>query len=87
MNPKENGVGPVIRTDNGPQIVSHVFEEECGALQFIHERIPLKCPNKNAHIESYHSQLERDLLMKSEFASFEEAYDALDRYLEFYNNR
>ena len=39
----------VIRSDNGPQFVSHLFEESCENLKIDHERIPIKCPNKNAH--------------------------------------
>lgn len=49
---------PVIRSDNGPQFISHRFEEACESFGMIHERIPPKTPNKNAHIESFHSILE-----------------------------
>ncbi|WCF09130.1 integrase core domain-containing protein [Paenibacillus thiaminolyticus] len=41
----------------------------------------------NAYIESFHSLLERDLFSLTEFMTFEEAYEALDRYMDFYNNR
>lgn len=87
LDPQRDGTGPIIRSDNGPQFVSRVFEEACERLHLIHERIPPNSPNKNAHIGSYHSQLERDLLRRNEFATFEEAYAAIDAYLEFYNER
>jgi len=32
---------PVIRTDNGPQFISHAFESRCEELKVEHERIPL----------------------------------------------
>ncbi|SEO43257.1 Integrase core domain-containing protein [Paenibacillus sophorae] len=80
-------VMPVIRTDNGPQFVSKLFGDTCESLDMIHERIPPRTPNMNAYIESFHSLLERDLFSKKEFRTFEEAYEALDQYMDFYNNR
>src|SRR5690606_30055207 len=47
--------GAVIRTDNGSQFVSDRFGQMCRQLGMEHERIPCKTPNKNAHIESFHS--------------------------------
>jgi putative transposase len=78
---------PVIRTDNGPQFVSTLFGDTCENMKLEHERIPPKTPNMNAYIESFHSLMERDLLTKQDFMSFEEAYAAIDRYMDFYNNR
>lgn len=78
---------PVIRTDNGPQFVSKLFGDTCESLGMVHERIPPRTPNMNAYIESFHSLLERDLFSKRDFMTFEEAYEALDRYMDFYNNR
>lgn len=78
---------PVVRTDNGPQFVSKVFGELCEAEQITHERIPPKTPNMNAYIESFHATLERDLLSKEVYATFQEAYDAIENYMSFYNNR
>lgn len=81
------GQKPVIRTDNGPQFVSKAFGELCETLQITHERIPPKTPNMNAYIESFHATLERDLLTKESFATFQEAYDTVATYISFYNNR
>ncbi|GIO16889.1 integrase [Cohnella xylanilytica] len=78
---------PIIRTDNGPQFVSKAFGELCEAEGLIHERIPPKTPNMNAYIESFHATLERDLLRKEIFQTFEEAYEAVHKYMDFYNNR
>lgn len=78
---------PIIRTDNGPQFVSRAFGELCEAEGITHERIPPKTPNMNAYIESFHATLERDLLTKEVFATFQEAFDAIDAYMDFYNNR
>lgn len=78
---------PIIRTDNGPQFVSKAFGELCEARQITHERIPPKTPNMNAYIESFHATLERDLLSKEDYATFQDAYEAVANYISFYNNR
>lgn len=78
---------PTIRTDNGPQFVSKAFGELCETRNITHERIPPKTPNMNAYIESFHATLERDLLSKEDFATFQDAFEAVANYISFYNNR
>lgn len=78
---------PIIRTDNGPQFVSKKFGDFCEEHGVTHERIPPKTPNMNAYIEAFHATLERDLLGKERYETFEEAYQALHSYIQFYNNR
>lgn len=78
---------PVIRTDNGPQFLSHKFGEACEQGSLEHERIPPKTPNMNAYIESFHSLMERDLFSKNDYDTFEEAYASVDGYMDFYNHR
>ncbi|WP_029192908.1 integrase core domain-containing protein, partial [Paenibacillus alginolyticus] len=51
------------------------------------ERIPPKTPNMNAYIESFHSIIERDVYTKEYFETFEEAYQRVHTYIEFYNQR
>ena len=78
---------PTIRTDNGPQFISKLFGDTCESLDMVHERIPPRTPDMNAYIESFHSLLERQLFSRRMFHTFEEAYAALDEYVDFYNNR
>lgn len=78
---------PIIRTDNGPQFISHAFESACEGFGMEHERIPPKTPNKNAHIESFHSVLEDECLSRSEFETFADAHAAVMEYINFYNER
>ena len=78
---------PIIRTDNGPQFVAHAFEEACGRLGVVHERIPVKTPNMNAHIEAFHSIREDDCYSKHSFESFMEAYRTISEYMRYYNQR
>ncbi|MCI1859849.1 MAG: IS3 family transposase [Sporolactobacillus sp.] len=83
----QESVRLIIRSDNGPQFVSDRFETFCAQAQLDHERIPNKSPNYNAHIESFHSVLERECFQMHDFEFFEEAYYWIDRYVTFYNQR
>ncbi|HGO9427619.1 TPA: transposase, partial [Bacillus cereus] len=69
----EKAEKPVIRSDNGPQFISNLFEDACDEFGVIHERIPPKTPNKNAHIESYHSIIEAECYQRHEFESYPQA--------------
>lgn len=76
---------PVIRSDNGPQFISHAFENACNRFQLIHERIPPKTPNKNAHIESYHAIIERECYVRQEFETYQQAYEIVSDFIQDYN--
>ena len=78
---------PVIRSDNGPQFISHAFEQGCQEFEVEHERIPPKTPNMNAHIESFHRILEDECLSRYQFDTYEEAYKELAWFVQFYNER
>jgi putative transposase len=78
---------PVIRSDNGPQYISNLFEETCLDLGVEHERIPFKTPNKNAHIESFHCILEEECLSRYEFTTYAEAYETVANFMRHYNSR
>ncbi len=75
----------IVRTDNGPQFISNSFELACENLSIEHERIPLKSPNSNAHIEAFHSILEEDCLSLHEFDTFTEVYQTITEFMRYYN--
>jgi len=78
----------IIRTDNGPQFGSRTFREFCEQTKRVeHEQIPVKTPNKNAYIESFHSIMERECFQRNCFSSFEEAYAEVDRFIRYYNTQ
>jgi putative transposase len=77
----------IIRTDNGPQFVSEHFGDFCEDQRIYHERIPKKSPNSNAFIESFHSILERECFQQQDFECFDHAYEILDVFIDFYNER
>lgn len=83
----ESAEKPVIRSDNGPQFISHIFEETCANLNIEHERIPVKTPNKNAHVESFHRILEDECFKINEFETYTEAYRIVNEFMIFYNER
>ncbi|MEI7025908.1 integrase core domain-containing protein [Paenibacillus sp. y28] len=51
----------------------------------IHERIPPKTPNKNAHIESYHSIIEQECYQRHEFETYQQAYIIVSDFIQDYN--
>jgi len=78
---------PVIRTDNGPQFIAKNFKKTCRKWRIEHERIPIKSPNLNAYIESFHSILEDECYDRYEFENFAHAYKEITEYMDYYNNR
>jgi putative transposase len=78
---------PVVRSDNGSQFVSHAFEMACESFGILHERIPPRTPNMNAHIESFHRILQDDCLSRYDFSTYGEAYEAVTEFMIFYNER
>ena len=78
---------PVIRTDNGPQFIAKYFEKTCNKWGIDHECIPVKSPNLNAYIESFHSILEDECYSRYLFKDFAHAYEVITDYMDYYNNR
>jgi transposase InsO family protein len=76
---------PIIRTDNGPQFISHVFENNCAEIGIYHERIPSRTPNKNAHIESFHRIFQDECIGVYEFERYQDAYIEVSRFMKRYN--
>ena len=79
----------VIRSDNGPQMSSNRFYFYLKNLEkkLTHEFIPPRSPDRNAYIEAFNSILETEVLQVRYFRDFGEAYAAIVRFIEFYNNR
>lgn len=74
----------VIRSDNGPQMRSKAFKEFIQNLGLDHEFIPVRTPNKNAHIESFFSTLDRHIEGQY-LMNLSEAYRWLNDFINFYN--
>ncbi len=78
---------PKLRMDNGLQFVARQFQQLYDQLGVIHERVPGRTPNMNAHIESFHSILEEEYYSRYEFQNSMEAYAIVTEYMDYYNKR
>lgn len=80
--------GLVIRSDNGPQMTANEVSRWLATLEekLSHEFIPVRTPNKNAHIESFFSILELEFLSVTYFSTFAEAYEKTHTFVRFYNS-
>jgi putative transposase len=78
-----------IRSDNGPQMSSNKFFFHLRRIEkkLSHEFIPPRTPDRNAFVEAFFSILERELLSDRYFATFLDAYNAVVRFINFYNHR
>ena len=74
-----------IRSDNGTQFVSRTVELFLSSSNIAHERIHPAAPREDAHIESFNSILEKEVIRRFEFSSFEDAENTISRFIEFYN--
>ena len=87
MNRGINAISKVrIRSDNGTQFVSRIVELFLSSSNIAHERIHPATPKEDAHIESFNSILEKEVIRRFEFSSFEDAESTIDRFIAFYNN-
>lgn len=86
---KENGITEAddltIRSDNGPQMRANVFADAVAALPATHEFIPVRTPNKNAHIESFFSIYDRHL-SEQYLWGLNDAYQWTTAFMSFYND-
>ncbi len=75
-----------VRNDNGSQFISEqvqkYFAKREGVTQ---EFCKPATPEQNAHVESYHSILERTVCQKFEFKALTETANTLNRFINFYN--
>ena len=75
-----------IRSDNGTQFVSRIVELFLSSSNIAHERIHPATPKEDAHIESFNSILEREVIRRFEFEMFDETKSTTERFVDFYNN-
>ena len=87
----DRGIGNIgnvrIRNDNGTQLVCRTVENFLSMMNIGHERIHPHTPKEDAHIESFNSILEREVIRRFEFESLGDAEATINRFVEFYNTR
>ena len=75
-----------MRSDNGTQFICDAVENFLSTTNIPHGRIHPVNPKGVAHIESFNSILESEVIRRVEFGGFEEAQSTIDRFVDFYNN-
>lgn len=74
-----------IRNDNGKQFeasaIQQYFSEKCVTQEFCKPATP----EQNAHIESYHSIIEKVVCQRYEFEEISECQQTMNRFVKFYN--
>lgn len=77
-----------VRNDNGSQMQSTLVQQYFANItnkEVVQEFTRPATPEQNAHIESYHSILERVICSRYEFEDLPEAVDTFQRWITFYN--
>lgn len=74
-----------VRCDNGSQFVAKVVREYFEQKNVIQEFTKPATPEQNAHIESYHSIIERVICQQYDLESLDETQSVFDRWIDFYN--
>ena len=75
-----------MRSDNGTQFICNTVENFLSMINIPHERIHPATPKEDAHIESFNSILEREVIRRFEFEIFDETKSTIERFVDFYNN-
>lgn len=76
-----------IRSDNGPQMSSYHLKAYVDSLDLKHEFTPIRCPDKNAFVESFFSIFEIEFLKVRYFSSLQEVHRQTADWIEWYNTR
>lgn len=75
-----------IRTDNGPQFKSKEFHEFCKRQGILHERIPVRSPERNPNIERFFRTLKEEFVELHDFAGYGWFFRELDEFMIEYNS-
>jgi putative transposase len=77
--------GVTLRNDNGSQFIANEVRDFLRSKNIYQEFTHVSTPQENAHIEAYHSIIEREFMYKFDYYSFDELTDYIERYCKFYN--
>lgn len=76
-----------VRNDNGSQMIAQSVQKYFEKRQVTQEFTKPATPEQNAHIESYHSIIERVICNRYEFENLSDAGQTFNRFVKFYNYR
>lgn len=75
----------IIRSDNGSQFIANSVREYISMIGIEQEFTHVATPEENAHIESYHGTLKRDIFDRIDYTNFGQIQQVIKRYVQFYN--
>ena len=75
-----------LRSDNGCHYGSRLFREEIRRMGIKHTRTMVNTPKGNAVIERFFKSLKQECVWQYQFKDFEEAKEAVDKWIHHYNN-
>ena len=77
----------IIRSDNGPQMSSNAFKDYIKELDITHEFTPVRCPNKNAYVESFFSIFDTEFIQVRYFNSMKDVHKQVREWVYWYNQK
>ncbi|KAA6438756.1 IS3 family transposase [Dyadobacter flavalbus] len=77
--------GVILRNDNGSQFISHKVRNFLKNSEVKQEFTHVATPEENSYIEAFHSILESEVIERSEFASYYETKETIQRFITHYN--
>jgi transposase InsO family protein len=78
--------GLILHNDRGMNYQSVSIEKYLAALGILHSFSAPHSPHDNAVMESFFSTLKREELYRRDYRSEREFFEALDKYVSFYND-
>lgn len=76
-----------LRSDNGCHYGAKVFKDEIKRLGIRHTRTMVNTPKGNSVIERFFRSLKEECVWQQKFYNFEQAKEAVERWVEHYNNQ
>ena len=77
--------GITLRNDNGSQFIANNLRNYLKEKNIYQEFTHVSTPQENAHIEAFHSIIQREFVDKTEYFTFNELSYLYEKYCKFYN--
>lgn len=75
-----------LRSDNGCHYGAKVFKDEIRRLGITHTRTMVNTPKGNSVVERFFRSLKEECVWQSRFENFQQAKEAVDKWIKNYNN-
>jgi len=82
---EERGYPKYIRSDNGPEFISHEFRRFCCSHRIRHRRIEPGKPQQNSYVERFNRSYREDILDMYAFENLRQVRDLTSEWVVEYN--